>query len=199
VTPRTIGLFGASFDPPHVSHVLAVAWALSAGGLDEVRVVPVWRHAFGKALAPYEDRLELCRRAFALFAERTPVSTVERDIAPAHGPSRTIETLRHLVATEPDHRFVLLLGSDAWAERHLWTSFDEIERLAPPLVLGRQGVPDPAEVVVSPQLPGVSSTEIRARLRRGEDVFGLVPREVLAYVRARGLYGCGAAGAGDGG
>jgi len=192
-TGRTVGLYGASFDPPHVAHVLAVAWALSAHGLDEVRLVPVWRHAFGKALAPFDDRLELCRRAFALFGERVRVSPVEREIAPPDGPSRTIDTLRHLLATEPGTRFALILGTDAYAERHLWKDFDTLAQLAPPLVLGRQGIADPAGVAVSPQLPGVSSTDVRARLRRGDDVTGLVPAGVLAYVRSRGLYGAGPA------
>lgn len=187
---RTVGLYGASFNPPHVAHVFVVAWALSTADLDEVRVVPVWRHAFGKDLAPFEDRVELCRRAFALFGARVRVSPVERDLGQRTGAeSRTIDTVKHLLAAEPGTRFRLVVGTDVYAERHRWKAFDELERIAPLLVVGRQGVPDPPGVAIGPHLPPVSSTEIRERLARGEDVSGLVPREVAQYVRERGLYG----------
>lgn len=186
--PRLVGLYGSSFDPPHVAHVFTVAWGLSACPLDEIWLVPVWRHAFGKDLTPFDDRVEMCRRAFSLFGDRVRVSMVERDLG---GESRTIDTVRHLIATVPDHRFALLMGTDLFLERERWKAFDELERLVPFYVVGRSGVPDPPGQEVGPRLPPVSSTEIRARLGRGDSVAGTVPDAVLAWVRERGLYGSG--------
>ena len=59
-----VALFGGSFNPPHVGHVLAVTYALSVGLVERVLVVPVFEHALGKRLAPFEHRVEMSRRAF---------------------------------------------------------------------------------------------------------------------------------------
>lgn len=190
-TGRRIGLYGASFDPPHIAHVFTVAWGLSACPLDEVWLVPVWRHAFGKDLTPYDDRVALCERAFGLFGDRVRISHVERALGTREGATenRTIDTVKHLIATDPDHRFALLMGTDLFQERHRWKAFDELERLVTMHVVGRGGVPDPPDQLVGPHLPPVSSTDIRARFARGANVDGLVPRAVAAYVREKGLYG----------
>ena len=59
----TLGVFGGSFDPPHVAHVMAAAYALSAGAFDRLLVVPVFAHAFDKRLESFEHRVKLCELA----------------------------------------------------------------------------------------------------------------------------------------
>jgi nicotinate-nucleotide adenylyltransferase len=186
--------FGGSFNPPHVGHVLGVVYALSTAPIDEVLVVPVYRHPFAKPLAPFADRLDMCRLALG-WLPRVTVSTVEEELG---GESRTLRTLEHLCAARPDASFRLLVGADVIGDLPQWHRWDRIAALAPPLVLGRSGVPagDPASMpgipaASPPVLPHVSSTEIRAALERGdiEAVRGLVPAAVLDHIVAAGLYG----------
>ena len=194
-----IALFGGSFNPPHLAHQMACLVVLETEEVDEVWMVPTWRHAFGKDLAPFEDRVEMCRRAAAVFGGRVTVSTIERDLGGAE--SRTIHTLEALAARMPGASFRLVIGADVLAERDSWLRWDDVVRLAPPIVLGRTGAEagggagapaggaapaTPAGPAVS--LPAISSTEIRDRLRRGESALPLVPRAVMDYIAGRGLY-----------
>jgi nicotinate-nucleotide adenylyltransferase len=190
VSGVTVALFGGSFNPPHVGHVLAVTYALSVGLVDRVLVVPVFDHALGKRLAPFEQRLELCRLAFG-WLPQVEISSIEARLG---APSRTLHTILALEAEHPDWGLRLLVGSDITGEIEKWHAFAEIERLAPPLVLVRAGARAPGG---SPSLlPEVSSTEVRAllaRARPGEPIdpalAALVPRAVLDYAIAQGLYG----------
>lgn len=176
--------FGGSFNPPHIAHVLSVAYVLSATDADEVLVVPCYLHPFGKELAPFEDRLAMCELAMG-WLPRTSVSAVERELG---GESWTIRTVEHLKRTHPEWRLHLVMGADILGEGRRWQGFDRLVELAPPLVLGRAGITH--EGAPHPLLPQVSSSEIREALRTGrvEDIAPLVPREVLRYIAEHGLY-----------
>ena len=175
--------FGGSFNPPHVAHQMVCLHVLETAGVDRVLWVPVGQHPFAKDLAPFEDRFEMCRLAAARFGAAAVVSRVESELPT---PSRTLVTLRHLVAGSPAERFALVIGTDILPERDKWYGWGEIERLCDVIVVGRAGYPSPG---VQVSLPAVNSTEIRARLARGEDVSGMVPASALGYIRAHGLYG----------
>src|SRR6478735_3989939 len=94
-TPRRVAIFGGSFNPPHVAHVLAVVYALSTAPIDEVLVVPVFHHPFSKELASFDERLAMCELALG-WIPRVVVSSVERDLG---GSSLTLRTVEHLAAT----------------------------------------------------------------------------------------------------
>ena len=179
-----VAVFGGSFNPPHVAHVLACALVLSVEEVDRLFVVPAYKHPFSKALAPFDDRAAMCELAMA-WMPRVEVSRVEEELG---GESRTLRTLESLSRAHPDWHLRLVIGADILAEAPRWFGFDAIEKLAPPIVLGRAGFDAPGTYGV--RLPEVSSTRVRAAISRGEwsDVEKLVPREVLAYARARGLY-----------
>jgi nicotinate-nucleotide adenylyltransferase len=183
-TPR-IGLFGGSFDPPHVAHQLVCTLALSVGRMDQVWLVPCFRHAFEKPLAPFEDRLAMCRLAAAPFGERVHVCDAERDLG---GVSRTLVTLEHLIGLHPGHRWVLVVGADILEETPRWHAWDRIQELCELFVVGRAGVTTAPGAPAGVVLPDVSSTDIRARLREGRDVSGQIPGTVGDYLRSRGLY-----------
>ena len=174
--------FGGSFNPPHLAHQMVCLQVLQTADVDRVMWVPVGQHPFAKDLAPFDDRFEMCRLAAARFGAAAVVSRVESELAT---PSRTLATLRHLIASAPAERLALVIGTDILPERDKWYGWKEIERLCDVIVVGRAGHPAPG---VALELPAVSSTDVRARLRRGEDVSGLVPATVLAYIRERGLY-----------
>lgn len=190
---RQIGLFGGSFNPPHVCHVLATAWALQTQPLDEVWWMPTYQHAFGKDLAPYDDRLELCRLATRDLS-RVRVHDIERRMG---GESRTIDTVRALMAEHPDCDLWLIVGTDILGERHKWKDWDGLMRLVRLIVVGRSGYEAfAAGDAHSPgfSLPQVSSTAIRQALRTPDEpasvelVNAWVQRDVAAYVRTNHLY-----------
>jgi len=185
---KSVAIYGGSFDPPHVSHVLAALYALKVGGFDCVLVVPVFEHAFHKRLTPFEHRLRLCELAFSGIAG-VEVSAVEREL---ETPSLTLRTLEHLSGLHPDWALRLLVGSDVLSETSKWHAFDRISQLAPPYVVARPGFEHPDSQAAL--LPDVSSTRIRTALAardRAENQALLatsVPRAVLNYIVAHDLY-----------
>ena len=179
-----IALYGGSFNPPHVGHLLVTSYVMATQPVDAVWLMPAYRHAFGKELAPFVDRVEMCTRLADLFRGGVQVTTVESEV---RGEGRTVDTLEHLAARHPQLSFRLVIGSDILAETDQWKAWERVKELAPPLLVARGGHPHPD--VDGPEMPEVSSTEVRRRLASGEDAERLVPRVVLEYVRARGLYG----------
>ena len=181
--PEIIAVYGGSFNPPHLAHQMACLAVLETERVDRILMVPCFRHAFGKQLAAFADRVEMCRMAAALFGGLVEVSTLESELG--EGESRTYHTLRALAAREPDASFRLLVGADVLADKDSWYRWDEVVAMAPLIVLGREGVAGGGHAL---QLPGISSTDVRARLARGEGAEALVPRSVLDYIAERGLY-----------
>lgn len=185
---RRVALFGGSFNPPHVGHVLVATWLLSTERVDEVWLLPAGTHAFAKPLAPFADRVAMARAAIAILGPRARVDEVEGD---RDGPSYTIDTVEILRARHPDTRFVLVVGTDILAERPKWKEFDRLLTLVELLPVRRAGIAG-SEVVdpdhPTPLFPEISSTDVRARLAAGKPVDGLVPKAVLDVIRARDLY-----------
>jgi nicotinate-nucleotide adenylyltransferase len=204
-----VALFGGSFNPPHVGHVMAITYVLATEAIDSVVVVPVFEHALGKPLVSFEHRLRLAELAFS-WLPRVSVSALEAELG---APSRTLRTIEALAARNPDWRLRLMVGSDILVELDQWHAFDRIKQLAPPLVMARAGQPPPAKhghlppqahaprpaaaqqaVGAVQVLPEVSSTHVRTLLvNRGtqaaaSELRALVPRSVLEYVDEHGLY-----------
>lgn len=182
-----IAIFGGSFNPPHVAHQLVALYVLETEAVDELWFAPTWRHPFAKALAPYEHRIAMCELAAAPLGPRVRVSRIEEEVGQAPGfvASRTLDTIEALAARRPDASWRLVIGADILAETDKWYRWDELVRRAPPIVVGRTGAAHPTTGVA---MPAISSTEIRARLSRGEPCDGLVPRSVLGYIAEHGLY-----------
>jgi nicotinate-nucleotide adenylyltransferase len=183
-----VAFYGGSFNPPHVAHVLAAAYALSVG-FDRVLVVPVFEHAFDKPLTSFEHRVRLCELAMG-FIPGVEVSRIEERLPV---PSRTFFTLQTLAAEHPDWQLRLLVGADALLESAKWHRFDDIARLAPPFVLGRVGVT--SEGAAPAVLPGISSTHVRNLLasrnsdpQAAAELKRVVPQRVLEWIEAHGLY-----------
>jgi nicotinate-nucleotide adenylyltransferase len=179
-----VAILGGSFNPPHVAHLMAAYWVLATQEVREVWLLPSFRHPFAKELAPFEDRVRMCELAVR-GVRGVAVCTAERELADDPLVGKTARTLEHLVAKHPDTDFVLVVGADILPDTPKWWRWDRVNELARVVVVGREGFPP---VAGSPTFPAISSTEIRARLARGEDVSGLVPRQVREYVAGRGLY-----------
>jgi nicotinate-nucleotide adenylyltransferase len=183
-----VALFGGSFNPPHVGHVLAAAYVLSTQPIDHVVVVPVFEHALGKQLAPFAQRAEMAELAFG-WLKSVEVSPIEAELG---APSRTLRTIEALERLHPDWQLRLVVGSDILAELSQWHAYDEIARRAPPLVITRAGAP--VATALPAMLPEVSSTLIRRLLaaRRPDTLDPVLeaslPRAVREYIDAHDLY-----------
>lgn len=180
-----IAIFGGSFDPPHLAHAMVALAALLGGQVDRVLVVPVGRHAWGKpTVAPFEDRLAMCRLAFRPLGQGVVVSDIE---GRREGTSFMIDTLRGLAAENPDAQWRLLTGSDIEGDVAKWREGAEVIRMAPPLTSPRPvpGLPLEDQPGV---MPPISSTEVRRYLAEGRPASHLVAAEVLAYAQVRKLY-----------
>lgn len=179
----TVAIFGGSFNPPHLAHQMLCLAVLETMEVDGLWMVPTYRHPFAKDLVEFEHRFRMCELAVELFSGRVTVSRIEADLA--QPSSRTLDTLVALRSRHPTTQFRLVVGADILGERDKWYRWDEVERLAPSIVVGRHGYPSRSDI----ELPNISSTDVRARLARGESVASLVPRNVLAYIDEHGLYG----------
>ncbi|MBA2541573.1 MAG: nicotinate-nicotinamide nucleotide adenylyltransferase [Deltaproteobacteria bacterium] len=200
-----IALFGGSFNPPHVAHALVAHYVLATQPVDEVWIVPVYAHAFGKELAPYEDRVAMCRLAVAELGPRAPgdrassrvkVSRAEEDLAskPGFTVSRTLDLVTHLQERSPTSEFRLVIGADILGETHKWYRWNEVVAKAPLIAIGRSGFDaPPGTTVTGVTMPEISATAIRELVAKGKSIdapqlAALLPREVLRYIASHGLY-----------
>ena len=182
---KKIGIYGGSFNPPHVGHVLVAQYVSLTGGFDEILVMPTYVHPAGKKLISFYHRMKMCQLAF----RDVPKVVIDPIEATLPTPSFTIKTFKALHKQRPaDYRFIV--GSDIMFNKHLWENPEEVFRLAPPFIIGRFGYPHP-DAPESMVIPGVSSTEVRNLLtdsRYGEELGKIMPESVLEYIREHGLY-----------
>ena len=181
---KRVVLFGGSFNPPHVAHQLAALYVLETEPVDELWLLPCFRHPFDKALEAFEHRFRMCEIAAAALGPRVRVSDVERRLG---GESRTLRTVRQLKQDHPDVAFSLLIGSDLVEESRSWYGAEELRREVPFVVVGRAGASG-AEGARAVEMPAVSSTEVRRALRQGRRPSDLVPRAVLDYIYAHRIF-----------
>ncbi len=190
---RKVGLFGGSFNPPHVAHQLVALYILETC-VDEVWFVPTYSHPFGKQLTAYDHRVAMCELAAAPLGARARVSRAEQELAkkPDFVASRTLDLIEHLEAQHRDAQLHLVVGADILGETDKWHRWDEVTRRAPLIVIGRTGFSlPPGSVATGVTMPEVSATRIRELLATG-DVPGaaaLLPQTVLRYIARHGLYG----------
>jgi len=174
-------VFGGSFDPPHLAHLLVAAYVLGAQPIERLLVTPTAAHPFGKRLASFEHRLRMCELAFAPLRQ-VELCAIEGQLPE---PNLTLHTLQALAEQHRGVQLRFVLGSDLRAETAGWHDFTSICALAPPLWVARQGHPGAAG---EPALPDISSSEIRRRLAAAEPTAGLLAHAVAEYIRAHGLY-----------
>src|ERR1039458_577710 len=187
----TIGLFGGTFDPPHLGHVAAARAAIAALDCERL-VVTVANDPQLKAeapIAPAQVRLAMTRAAFDGI-DRVEVSDLELRRG---GPTYSIDTVTALVAESPGAHVVLVLGADAAASLGSWHRADELARLVTVAVVPRPGgatlEPEGFSVQRVAMAPvDLSSTAVRAALRRGDDPGGLLPDGVVRMLLANPLY-----------
>lgn len=189
-TPR-IGVMGGTFDPIHHGHLVAASEVAQSFDLDEVVFVPTGRPWQKADVTESEHRYLMTVIATASNPQFT-VSRVDIDRA---GPTYTIDTLRDLKRERPGADLFFITGADAVAQILGWRNHQELWDLAhfvavsrPGHVLTTEGLP--TEDVSQLEIPAlsISSTDCRARVRRGHPVWYLVPDGVVQYIAKHHLY-----------
>jgi nicotinate-nucleotide adenylyltransferase len=188
---RRLGLFGGTFDPPHVAHLVVAERAREQLRLERVVFMPTGTppHKRHRAVAPARHRLQMTR----LAVRGNPAFTVSALETRRRGNSYTVDTLRVLSAEHPDARLYLIIGQDSLDEFATWHEPDAIRSMATLVVAPRPGGAAPrrrGRGVIHLEAPAlaVSSSGIRAALRRGCSVRYLIPERVAAYVARHRLY-----------
>jgi nicotinate-nucleotide adenylyltransferase len=188
--PR-IGVMGGTFDPIHHGHLVAASEVAQSFDLDEVVFVPTGRPWQKDDVTESEHRYLMTVIATA-SNPRFTVSRVDIDRA---GPTYTIDTLRDLKEQRPDAELFFITGADAIAQILGWRDHAELWDLAHFVAVSRPGHELrtdglPSDDVSQLQIPAlsISSTDCRARVRRGDPVWYLVPDGVVQYIAKHHLY-----------
>lgn len=189
---RKIGVFGGTFDPPHIGHLVAAADAHQVLGLDVVLLVVAnapWQKVGAREISPAADRLAMVAAA---VDETDGLEASDIEIHRG-GLSFTADTLTALLADEPDAELFVILGNDAAAGFATWERHEEVARLAHLVVVDRPGTPTPIDDIFHwtridiPELE-ISSTELRQRVADGRSIRYLTTAGVVACIEQRGLY-----------
>ena len=191
-TGERLGIFGGTFDPPHVGHLVAAVNVRYALDLDRVLLTVAhrpWQKVGSRPLSPSVDRLAMVAAAVADI-DGLEASDVELRRG---GDSYTADTITDLLAEDPTRSLFVIVGQDAAAGMASWERIDEVRERARLVVVERPGVdvtlPEswPFERVEVPRLE-VSSTDLRARVIDGRPLDFLVPEGAMSVLQDRRLY-----------
>jgi nicotinate-nucleotide adenylyltransferase len=190
--PRRAGLFGGTFDPPHVGHLVTAVNVRHALDLDVVVMMVAnvpWQKEGSRRITPADDRLAMVEAA----VRDVPGLVPGRHEIDHGGPSYTADTLATLGRQWPGVELFTIVGDDAAAALTTWERYDEVVTLSSLVVVDRPGGRFDLPVGVDwlrvevPRLE-VSSTDLRARFSDGRPLDYLVTQPVLDVIRRRGLY-----------
>jgi len=172
-----VAVYGGSFNPPHVGHGMVAAWLYWTGLVEQVWLMPAFSHPFSKEIADYEIRMRWCEAFAEDLGQWVRVTDIERHLP---SPSYSIDSLRALNKAHPEHDLRFVVGSDNIPDLPNWKEWSAIESQFSPIVVGRSGYSNPTNTVV---FPGVSSSEIRLRIKSGLPVEHLVTKGVLELLQ----------------
>jgi nicotinate-nucleotide adenylyltransferase len=200
---QRVGIFGGSFDPIHIGHLLIAEQAREQLRLDQIRFIPAAVSPLKQGRQPVDakHRVEMVRLAVG----GNPFFTVDDRELRRGGTSYTVDTLKELKSELPHSDLCFLMGADSLAEFHLWREPELICQLAFVVVVARGGHPPPdlkslarylpadqqdeleSHLIFMPQLE-ISSRDIRHRFGARQSVRYLVPAAVEAYMNHHALY-----------
>ncbi len=185
-----IGLFGGTFNPPHLGHLLLAEGAREALGLDEVLWIPAHLppHKPVEGNVSAEERCQLVERAI----EGHPHFKICRLELERPPPSYTIDTVLKLQAERPGNEWFFLLGAEAAEQLPTWRQADRLLSLVRFAAVPRPGHPPgklpPGVETIAVKTLDLSASEIRRRIREGRDIRDLVPDPVRRMIEEKGLY-----------
>lgn len=190
--PLRIGLFGGTFDPPHVGHIAAAVNVRHALGLDRVLMMVAsdpYQKSAVRTVTPADARLEMTRAACA----GVPGLEVSDAEIVRGGQTFTFDTVRDILSSAPDTDIFVIVGGDTAARVESWHRWHELAEIVHFVVIARSddelSLPRSIDWIrVDTPVIECSSTDLRRRLSDGKDTNHLLPRSVLDVIHARHLY-----------
>ena len=196
-----LGILGGTLDPVHNGHIQIAIAAMELLGLDGVMLMPAGDPPHKRHITDKRDRLEMVRLAAATHP-RLSASDME---VRRGGITYTVDTLSALSVERPDVEWTYIIGADTLNTLDTWREFGRVARLCSFAAVGRPG--SDGELarlranaisacygtrvdLLSAAGPDLSSTQLRERVAKGEDIRGSVPGSVADYIRDHGLYLC---------
>jgi len=198
-----LGLFGGTFDPVHMGHLILAESCREQCGLEEVWFLPTSTppHKQSRSLTSAEARVDMLQ----LVAGTNPTFSVCCYETDRGGVNYTADTLAHFRQQDPDGELFFMLGADMLNDLPRWYQPERILELATPMVVDRAGTEPPDIAALEPiasaermqqiranrvEMPriGISSSDIRSRVAQGKGIRYLVPRAVEKYIETHGLY-----------
>ncbi|MDZ4849086.1 MAG: nicotinate-nucleotide adenylyltransferase [Pirellulaceae bacterium] len=198
-----IGIYGGSFDPVHIVHLIVAETVREQVGLDRVVFIPAFQSPLKLDYPPISGRARLEMLQLAVGGH--PSFAIDDRELLREGISFTVDTLKELRAEQPDAEWFLMMGADALVDLDRWKAPNELCTLAIPVVVARGGMPLPdftmfeqfvdakrmieirKYTVEMPQME-ISSRDIRQRIQEQKSIRYLVPASVEAYIRANNIY-----------
>ena len=202
---RRIGIFGGTFDPVHLGHLILAEQGREQGNLDEIWLIPAAQppHKQDSTLTRFDQRVEMLELAIA----GNPTFKIETIENERPDLSYTADTLRELQARHPEADFHLLIGTDSLMDLPGWYQPHQVLHFASLLVMHRAGYPKPSDEQIhqhfqsltktvplrmqwmeDPPLVDLASSNLRQRVKQGRSIRYVVPRAVEAYVKEKKLY-----------
>lgn len=188
---KKVGIFGGTFNPPHIGHLIMANEVYAALDLSEVRFMPNAQapHKNVSNSATNEQRLQMVERAIADI----PYFNVETFELERGGVSYTFDTMKAMREREPQTEFYFIIGGDMIDSLHTWHRIDELMELVTFVGVKRPGYEAKSfynvQMVEAPEI-NLSSTFIRQRLQQKNiPLLYLLPPAVESYIREEGLYG----------
>ena len=187
-----LGIFGGTFNPIHLGHLIIAESAAEALQLDRVVFIPCAQppHKSPRLLATAPHRLRMAKLAI----QGNPRFTCSDIEIRRGGPSYSVETMRHLRTAMPKAQFYFIIGSDSLRELHTWREAEALAELCQFISVTRPGeaISRCRLKVKVHRLEGhpvaIASSEIRSRLALGKSVRYLVPDAVRRYIERHRLY-----------
>ena len=196
-----IGIYGGTFNPPHKGHTRLAEAMLRDAELDKILIIPagIPPHKESPDLADDKTRLAMCTLAFSESCFEISDIELKRD-----GKSYTVDTLKHYYSE--DSQLYLLCGTDMLLSFHKWYRYEDILSLCTLCVISREDEKtakvltdyardvlkrdvEKGEIIISHSAPvELSSTLIRDKISRGEDVSAYLEKRTYEFIKEKGLY-----------
>lgn len=189
-----LGIFGGTFNPPHVGHLIVAESVREQVSLDKIIFIPSYisphKHKGEEHSAVH--RLEMIKRAIK-GNSHFEVSAIEVE---NRETSYTVKTIEYMKVQHPNDELFLLIGMDNYLLLHQWKEPNRILELATLIVMNRDKFPTKINEIIGAKntlfvtVPniGISSSEIRQRVAEGKSILGYVTSDVEQYIQFHSLY-----------
>lgn len=187
---KKVGCFGLSADPPHFGHLEVAKLVLKKKLVDEVWLIPCFEHSFGKPLSSSEHRWQMAK-----FLEEPGIKVSDAEFK-RQGKSYAIDTVSILKKEYPECRFLWVIGSDILKSESFlsWKDWEHLAFITQFVVVQRSGYEIEIErysglfILAEGKVAGISSSDIRERVRHNFSIEYLVSQKVKEYIEKHGLY-----------